>query len=99
MKLSPSHSLAHSLFTHYAAARGWAEQAIASARRALDLDPTSPVVNVDLAWAYLLTRDYPKALEQSLSILDMKFNFPLARVYLGQVYLCMGKSRGSDSRD
>ena len=91
MELSPSHSQAHSLFTHYAVARGWAEHAIESARRALDLDPMSPVANVDLAWAYLLMRDYPKALEQSLSILDMKVNFPLARIYLGQVYQCMGK--------
>jgi TolB-like protein/Flp pilus assembly protein TadD len=91
IELSPSHSQAHALFTHYAVARGWAEHAIASARRALDLDPMSPVANVDLAWAYLLMRDYPKALEQCLSILDMKVNFPLARVYLGQVYQCMGK--------
>ena len=90
MELSPSHSMAHALFTHYAAARGWAEHAIASARRALDLDPMSPVANVDLAWAYLLMRDYPKALEQCLSILDMKVNFPLARVYLSQVHQCLG---------
>jgi TolB-like protein len=89
--LSPSYSPAHGLFTHYAAARGWGEHAIASARRALDLDPMSPVANVDLAWAYLLMRDYPRALDQSLSILDMEVNFPLARVYIGQVYQCMGK--------
>ena len=50
----------------------------------------SPVANVDLAWAYLLMRDYPKALEQCLSILDMKVNFPLARVYLSQVHQCLG---------
>jgi TolB-like protein/Flp pilus assembly protein TadD len=91
IELSPSHSQTHALFTHYAVARGWAEHAIASARRALDLDPMSPVTNVDLAWAYLLMRDYPKALEQCSSILDMKVDFPLARVYLGQVYQCMGK--------
>jgi TolB-like protein/Tfp pilus assembly protein PilF len=91
MELSPSHSSAHSLFTHYAVARGWAEQAIASARRGLDLDPMSPVASVDLAWAYLLMRDYRRALDQSLSILDMGVNFPLAHVYLGQVYQHMGK--------
>jgi len=91
LDLSPSHSLAYGLFTHYAVARGWAEHAIASARRALDLDPMSPVANVDLAWAYLLMRDCPRALDQSLSILNMEVNFPLARVYLGQVYQCMGK--------
>ena len=91
LDLSPSYSLAHALFTHYAVARGWAEHAIASARRALDLDPMSPVANVDLAWAYLLIRDYPRARDQSLSMLDMEMNFPLARVYLGQAYQCMGK--------
>jgi TolB-like protein/Tfp pilus assembly protein PilF len=91
LDLSPSYSLAHSLFTHYAVARGWTEHAIASARRALDLDPMSPVTNVDLAWAYLLARDYPRALDQALSILGMDMNFPLARIYLAQVYQCMGK--------
>ena len=91
LDLSPSYSLAHSLFTHYAAARGWTEHAIASARRALDLDPMSPATNVDLAWAYLLARDYPRALDQGLSILGMGMNFPLARIYLAQVYQCMGK--------
>jgi tetratricopeptide (TPR) repeat protein len=91
MELSPSQSLGHGLFAHYAVARGWAEHAIAAARRALDLDPMSPVANVDLAWAYLLMREYPKALEQCSSILDMDINFPLARVYLAQVYQCMGK--------
>jgi tetratricopeptide (TPR) repeat protein len=91
IELSPSYSLAHGLFTHYAVARGWAEHAIASARRGLDLDPMSPVANVDLAWTYLLMRDYRRALDQSLSILEMGVNFPLAHVYLGQVYQHMGK--------
>jgi TolB-like protein/Flp pilus assembly protein TadD len=89
--LSPNHSAAQALFTHYAAARGWAQHAILSARRALDLDPMSPVAHLDLAWAYLLARDYSKALEQSLSIQAMDMNVPLARVYLAQIYQCMGK--------
>jgi DNA-binding winged helix-turn-helix (wHTH) protein/tetratricopeptide (TPR) repeat protein len=92
LDLSPSASLAHGLFTHYAVARGWATHAIASARRALDLDPVSPVANVDLAWAYLLTGDYPRALDQCLSILDKDVTFPLARIYLSQVHQCMGNA-------
>jgi tetratricopeptide (TPR) repeat protein len=91
LDLSASCSLAHGLFTHYAVARGWTEHAIASARRALDLDPMSPVAHVDLAWTYLLMRDYARALDQSLSILDMGVSYPLARIYLGQVYQCMGE--------
>jgi DNA-binding winged helix-turn-helix (wHTH) protein/tetratricopeptide (TPR) repeat protein len=91
LDLSPSAATAHGLFTHYAVARGWATLAISSARRALDLDPISPVASVDLAWAYLLTRDYPRALDQCLGILDMDVNFPLARIYLSQIYQCLGK--------
>jgi TolB-like protein len=91
LDLSPSASLAYGLFTHYAVARGWGPAATASARRALELDPISPVANVDLAWAYLLTREYPRALDQCRSILDMDVNFPLARIYLSQAYQCMGK--------
>jgi serine/threonine-protein kinase len=91
LDLSPSDSSAQALFAHYAAARGWAEHAISSARRALDVDPMSPVAHVDLAWAYLLARDYSKALDQSLSIQAMDMDVPLGRVYLAQVYQCMGK--------
>ena len=44
---------AHSLFAHYALARGWCEEAIYWQRRALDLDPMSATMNNDLVWAYL----------------------------------------------
>ena len=90
LELSPGHSMAHSLFTHYAAARGWGDHAIASARRALELDPLSAVHNHDLGWAYLLNGDYEQAREQLLTTLGMEFPFPLAYVSLGQVYLQQG---------
>jgi len=85
--LSPSFSQAHSLFTHYALARGWGEHAIASATRALELDPMSAANNNDLGWAYLLSGDYDKAREQLSNTLNMDFNFPFAGMYLAQVDL------------
>jgi DNA-binding winged helix-turn-helix (wHTH) protein/Flp pilus assembly protein TadD len=91
LDLSPSYSPAHALFTHYAAARGWTHYAIASARRALDLDPMSPVAHLDQAWAYLLARDYSRAMNQCDSIHAMGMNVPLARVYVAQIYQCTGK--------
>jgi len=90
IELSPSCE-AHSLFAHYALARGWGEQAIASQRRALDLDPISATMNTDLIWAHLLNQDYAKALELGLSAERMKFNFPFTHIYLGQAYLCTGE--------
>ena len=85
--LSPSFSLAHGLFTHYALAQGWGEHAIASAIRALELDPMSAANNSDLGWTYLLSGDYDKAREQLSNTLNMDFNFPLAGMYLAQVDL------------
>jgi Flp pilus assembly protein TadD len=69
--------MAQGLFTHYAAARGWCGEAIASARRALELDPMSAVMHTDLAWIYLLNGQYERAREQCLHSLNMEFNFPL----------------------
>jgi tetratricopeptide (TPR) repeat protein len=86
-----SNSEVHGLFTHYALARGWGEQAVASQRRALDLDPLSATMNTDLAWAHLLNRDYKKALEVGLSTQRMKFSYPLTQVYICQAYLCLGQ--------
>jgi TolB-like protein len=90
LELSPSCE-GHSLFTHYALARGWGEQAIAAQRRALDLDPMSAAINADLAWAHLLNRDYDMALEAGLSMERMQFNYPLTHVYLCQAYLAIGQ--------
>jgi DNA-binding winged helix-turn-helix (wHTH) protein/tetratricopeptide (TPR) repeat protein len=89
LELSPSYSMAHNLFAHYAAARGWGELAIASARRGLDLDPMSAAVNVDVLWTCLLDRQYSKALEQASYMLEMKFQFPFTHVYLAQTYICL----------
>ena len=82
---------AHGLFTHYALARGWGQQAIAAQRRALDLDPMSATMNIDLIWAHLLNREYDKALEVSLGTQHMKFSYPLQHMYVGQLYLCTKK--------
>ena len=82
---------AHGLFTHYALARGWCDQAIIAQRRALDLDPMSATMNTDLIWAYLLARDYTKALELGQSAERVKFNCPLTHMYVGQAYLCVGE--------
>jgi tetratricopeptide (TPR) repeat protein len=91
LELSPSHALAHNLFAHYAAARGWCDQAIAAARRGLDLDPMSAVMNIDVVWTYLLDKQYSKALEQALHMSDMQFNFPLTHLYLALIHICLGQ--------
>ena len=89
LELSPSYSVAQSLLTNLLVALGREEEAISSALRALYVDPLSALTNTDLAWVYLLTRRYEKALEQCRHTLAMELNFPLARIYLGQVYLCI----------
>ena len=81
----------HGLFTHYALARGWCDQAIIAQRRALDLDPMSATMNTDLIWTYLLSREYTRALELGQSTERVKFNYPLTHMYVGEAYLCIGE--------
>lgn len=87
-ELGPNYSGIYSLATIYAALRGWGEQAIAHAKRAIDLDPLSALMHVDLGWAYLLAGKHDEAAEQCRAALNMGFAFPLAHLYLGQVHLC-----------
>lgn len=87
-ELGPNYSGIYSLATIYAALRGRGEQAIAYAKRAIDLDPLSALMHVDLGWAYLLAGKHDDAEEQCRTALSMGFAFPLAHLYLGQIHLC-----------
>ena len=60
-------------------------------RRALDLDPVSPTVNVSQAWFFYLTRQYNKSVEQCLRTLELHPNFCVAHQMLGLTYDVQGE--------
>ena len=58
----------------YLATLGRTSEAIIEARRALDLDPLSPIVNADLGWHLLFAGQRAEAIEQFRKTLEFDVN-------------------------
>ncbi len=86
LQTNPNSALAHRLYADYCLAVGWTQEALQEIHRALDLDPLSLVINMELAWNFYLTREYDLAAEQSLKTLEMEPGFTPAQYALGLAY-------------
>ncbi len=83
------------LFTHsvYLTALGRHDEALAEAKRSLEIDPLAPMHNFRLARALYMARRYDEAIEQCKKMLEMDPGYPLAHWQLGQVYVEKGMYR------
>ena len=96
LALSPTLTRAHNFYPLYLSSRGMAQQALAVAKAALDLDPASPSVSHYLAVQLYLARQFDQAIEQCHKTLDLDPNFAVAYHVLGQAYLAKGKNREAE---
>ena len=86
---NPNYPTAHAWYSEYLSAMGRNEQAIAEAKRALELDPFSAAINGGLGLAFYYAREYDHAagqLQKALQI-DPKFagvHWDLASAYLAE---------------
>src|SRR5262249_32080993 len=87
----PAYVPAHIVYGNQLRHRGLAEESIAEALRALDLDPVSPWANEQLADCYLSARKYDLAIEQYHKTLELYPNRPSSRDSLGWAYIYTGK--------
>ncbi len=90
LELRPNYAEAHHWSAIYFANVGRHEEASIEAKRAVQLDPLSLLMNMTPALASYLARDYDAAVEQLQKIIDMEPNFPAAHSVLGNVYLQQG---------
>jgi TolB-like protein/lipoprotein NlpI len=82
--LNPNYATAHEWFgANVLLALGRFDQAISELKRALELDPVSPIVSADLGAAYNLARRYDEAIAQLHDTLEMDPGFYFARWQLG----------------
>jgi TolB-like protein/DNA-binding winged helix-turn-helix (wHTH) protein/Flp pilus assembly protein TadD len=86
LKLNPGYAHGHHWYAHFLLSSGHPEEALAESKRALELDPVSPIINLHLGWHYLYTKQYDRALEQLGKTLELDPNYALAHWYRGQVY-------------
>jgi TolB-like protein/Tfp pilus assembly protein PilF len=91
IELDPNYATAHLWYGRLLSALRRDSEAISEIRLAQQLDPTSLVINSNLAAALLHAGQEDKALEQCLATVQMEPHFPLGHVWLGFVYERLGK--------
>src|SRR5260370_461346 len=89
--LSPGVANSHHWFAHWLIAAGHIREAEAESRRALELDPLSPMMNVHLGWHHFYAHQYQEAADQFRKTLELDPNFGLAYWYSGLVYEQLGR--------
>jgi TolB-like protein/Flp pilus assembly protein TadD len=85
--LKPKLDLAHDAYAQLLAFLGRFDESIAQQREALQINPFSPSLIVNLSYLYYLQRQYDQALEQAQKALEIDPNFVVAHDYLGAAYL------------
>jgi len=86
MALSPGSATVHFYHSAVLIAMGRRDEAIASARRSIELDPVSPGISAPAARPYYNARDYAGAIAQSLRTLELDSNSTRALFWLGMSY-------------
>ena len=86
IELNPSYANGHHFYSHYLIALGRSAESLTESKRALELDPVDPIINVHLGWHYLYARQYDLAIEQFRKTLDLDPNVAQAHEFLGQAY-------------
>jgi serine/threonine protein kinase/Tfp pilus assembly protein PilF len=90
LAVNPSYVGNHAFYPLYLSSLGRSEEAVAVAKRALDLDPASPSVSHVLAVQLYLSRQFDQALQQTHKTLEMDPHYAVAYAMLGQAYACQG---------
>jgi tetratricopeptide (TPR) repeat protein len=89
LELNPGYANAHHWYGYYLLLIGRLEDGEKEIRRALELDPLSPIFNANVGMAYYFGRRYDEAIAHWQQALEMHRNYPLLYAYLATAY--MGK--------
>jgi tetratricopeptide (TPR) repeat protein len=81
--LKPNYATAHHWLALGYATLGQFNRGIAEAKRAIELDPLSLIINADCSWIYFNARRFDEAEAQARKTLEMDSRFFLAHYYLG----------------
>jgi len=87
IELSPSYGTAHHWRSVLLSAMGKTDDALASIRKALEVDPLSLPGSAQLAFTLYLSRHFEEAIGQARATLEMDPTFSLAHFFLGMSYL------------
>jgi tetratricopeptide (TPR) repeat protein len=87
IELNPDYATARQWYAiHYLVAKGRLEEALQEMTRALELEPTSLVMNTFMGAALYFAGRYDEAIEQCRKTIEMDPNFAVAHWHLGLAY-------------
>ena len=86
IELNPSYATAYQWYCWFLAAMGRHEESIREGKRALELDPMAPAINMALGKAFFLSRQCDESIEQCQKTLTLDPNFIPAHYFLGRAY-------------
>jgi eukaryotic-like serine/threonine-protein kinase len=86
LELNPKHVEAHVFYAYLLSALGRHDEALAIARRGLQLDPLSSLTNFSVASALVFNRRWDEAIEHLRKAIELDPNYWLHHSYLGRAY-------------
>ena len=92
IELKPSYATAHQWYALFLAMQGRLEEGKREVRKALELDPLSLIINVNVGDTYFYSKEYDKAIEQYSNVIEMDGSFAVAYASAIPSYLRMGLS-------
>jgi eukaryotic-like serine/threonine-protein kinase len=91
IELNPNYATARHWYSVHLSVLGRHDEAIAEAKRALELDPLSLIIQANLGRRYLNGRHYDEAIQECAKVLEMDSSFVLAHDCLGFAHLQKGR--------
>ncbi len=90
LEINPVHTMARHWYGLLLAWMGRLDEALIQLRCAQQLDPFSPIVGANVAWALYAARRFDEAIAECRKSIEMTPNFYRAHVYLGWAYEQIG---------
>jgi serine/threonine-protein kinase len=90
IELKPGYSTAHFWYSVYLSAMGRHDEAIAEAKRAVEFDPLSLMINTNLGCEFYFARQFDKALVQHQKTKDLDPNFLPIHIWSTLAYAAKG---------
>jgi serine/threonine-protein kinase len=91
IELNPNCATSHQWYGRFLSSIGRHAQAIVEVRTAQKLDPSSLIINANLAGALLYAGQTEEALRQAQATVQLDPHFPVGHIWLGNVYAATGR--------
>jgi TolB-like protein/DNA-binding winged helix-turn-helix (wHTH) protein/Tfp pilus assembly protein PilF len=87
LELNPNYANARHWYGYYLMLTGRLKEAEAEIRRALELDPLSPIINANIGMCFYFGRQYDAALAHWRGAGEMHRNYPLLHMYMASGFI------------